>query len=185
MKPFDDKPPQKPGLLVLLTEQLEQLYATESYLSTTLAELSSAASSESLREVLEDYAEVVINQTYRLEAIFRQISLPRQPRHYDGMSGLMREARQLIDQTVKGSMTRDSGLILACQKICGYKESVYQSLCSFADSLGYRSVAELLEKSLNEEREIRQVLTTAAGLFFNRQASMETPRQPGSRPGSD
>jgi ferritin-like metal-binding protein YciE len=178
MKPLEEKTSHKSGLLTLLVEQLDQLYATETYLGKTLSELTSAASSESLREVLQDYAEVVTNQTYRLELIFGQLNQPRQPHTYDGMSGLIREARQAIEQTIEGSMTRDSGLILACQKICSYKESVYQSLCNFAESLGYSPVSHLLEKSLQDERDIRQVLTNAASLFFNRQASMESPRTP-------
>ncbi|HET8963702.1 MAG TPA: DUF892 family protein, partial [Chitinophagales bacterium] len=50
-------------------------------------------------------------------------------------------------------ISRDVALIIAAQKVEHYEIAAYGSLVELADVLGLNKTADLLEKSLNEEKE--------------------------------
>ncbi len=77
------------------------------------------------------------------------------------LEGLVEEAQEIIDSVEKGEV-RDQGLIGAAQKVEHYEIATYGTLHALALKLGYTKAAELLEATLNEEKQTDEKLTSVA-----------------------
>ena len=89
------------------------------------------------------------------------------------MAGIIKEGDSIIEDTEKGTATRDVGLILAAQKVEHYEISSYGGLAQLARTLGLSEVAELLNNTLNEEKQADELLTSIAENGINYQAAHE------------
>jgi ferritin-like metal-binding protein YciE len=85
----------------------------------------------------------------------------------------LKEARTIISETKEGSMTRDAALIIAAQKVEHYEIASYGGLVQLAITMGLHRVAEILEKTLNEEEETDLLLTEVAETYINIEAEEE------------
>ena len=88
------------------------------------------------------------------------------------MEGLTKEAEEIMDSTAEG-VVRDAGIISAAQKVEHYEIASYGTLCAFAKTLGEDEVADLLEQTLNEEKEADETLSGIAESSINIEASEE------------
>ena len=77
------------------------------------------------------------------------------------LEGLVEEAQEIIDSVEKGEI-RDHGLIGAAQKVEHYEIATYGTLHALALKLGYTKAAQLLEETLNEEKQTDEKLTSVA-----------------------
>jgi ferritin-like metal-binding protein YciE len=57
---------------------------------------------------------------------------------------------------------RDSALIIGAQKIEHYEIACYGSLCELAEVLGFHKVADVLDRTLEEEEDTDSLLTEIA-----------------------
>ena len=57
---------------------------------------------------------------------------------------------------------RDAALIAAAQRVEHYEIAGYGTVRTYAESLGHKEVAALLQKTLNEEGETDKLLTQIA-----------------------
>ena len=89
------------------------------------------------------------------------------------MDGLVKEAQNVIDEMPKGSMVIDAGLIIAGQKVEHYEIASYGSLVQLAKTMGETEIAELLQETLDEEKEADQLLTELAVSGINMGAESE------------
>jgi ferritin-like metal-binding protein YciE len=89
------------------------------------------------------------------------------------MEGLTKEGTSIIEDTEKGSLTRDVGLIMAAQKVEHYEIATYGTLVQLAKTLHLSEIAAILEGILNEEKEADKTLTDVAENNINVEASME------------
>jgi ferritin-like metal-binding protein YciE len=69
---------------------------------------------------------------------------------------------------------RDAAIISAAQKIEHYEIASYGTLCAFAKVLGLEEVADLLEQTLEEEKEADSKLTDVAESSVNFEALAES-----------
>jgi ferritin-like metal-binding protein YciE len=92
----------------------------------------------------------------------------------EAMEGITEEGKSIIEDTEKGTATRDVGLVLAGQKVEHYEISTYGGLAQLARTLGRTDVAEVLEKTLEEERQADSLLTKIAEQHINYKSSKET-----------
>ena len=83
-------------------------------------------------------------------------------------------AGNLIQDTPEGSMTRDAALIIAAQKVEHYEIASYGGLVQLALTLGEGEVADILERTLEEEENADWQLTDIAELSINFAAEEET-----------
>jgi ferritin-like metal-binding protein YciE len=63
--------------------------------------------------------------------------------------------------------------VLAAQKVEHYEISTYSGLAQLARTLGFEDVAEVLETTLNEEKEADELLTSIAENDINYEAAAE------------
>jgi ferritin-like metal-binding protein YciE len=113
------------------------------------------------------------NHITRLEDVFTSIDEKAAAIKCEAMEGLIKEGQSIIEDTEDGSITRDAGLISAAQKIEHYEIASYGTLRTLAGVLGYNEAVELLEATLEEEKNCDSLLTQIATSGINQSASAE------------
>ena len=89
------------------------------------------------------------------------------------MEGLVKESQSAIEDTDKGTATRDAALIISAQKAEHYEIASYGSLVQLAKTMGMDDVAELLQQTLDEEKQTDVLLTELAVSSVNLNAENE------------
>jgi ferritin-like metal-binding protein YciE len=84
----------------------------------------------------------------------------------DAIVGITKEGAEII-KDYKGSPALDAGLIGAAQAVEHYEISRYGTLRTWAEELGLRDAATLLETTLGEEKGADQTLTDIAESAVN------------------
>lgn len=143
----------------LFIEELGDLLDAEKQLVTALPEMAEAANSGQLRQAFQHHLQQTEGQVQRLEQVFNLIGVPADQGDCKAMEGLVKEAKQLM----KGDpAVVDAALIAAAQKVEHYEMATYGSVRTWAEELGNRQAAELLQTTLNEESAANEMLTTIA-----------------------
>ena len=154
-------------------DELKDILWAEQKLVKTLPKLAKAATSEELQSAFENHLEETKVQVQRLEQVFKLLGEKATAKKCDAMEGITEEGSSVIEDTDEGTSTRDVALILAGQKAEHYEIATYGGLVQIARTLGHDDVAELLEETLEEEKNADQLLTQIAESGINTQASEE------------
>ncbi|MEO8960610.1 MAG: ferritin-like domain-containing protein [Ginsengibacter sp.] len=166
------KSSQADGLRELFEDELKDIYWAEKALTKAIPKMIKNATSEELISALEDHLEVTKGQVERCEQAFEILGKVARAKKCEAMEGLIKEAQEIMESTEEG-VVRDAGIISAAQKVEHYEIASYGTLRAFAKILGENEVADLLEQTLNEEKEADQSLTSIAESSINLEASQE------------
>lgn len=150
------------GLEKLFVDQLKDIYWAEKHLTKALPKMRNAATTPELQDAIEDHLSQTEEHVARLEEVFNQLGKTPQAKKCDAMEGLTKEGNSIVEETEEGTMTRDAGIICGAQKIEHYEIATYGTLAKFAKTLGHEEVANILEKTLNEEKEADEKLSQIA-----------------------
>jgi ferritin-like metal-binding protein YciE len=164
---------REPALTELFIDSLKDIYWAEKQLVKTLPKMQKAATSQQLKDAFGTHLEQTRGQVARLEQVFEMMGKKAQAKKCDAMEGLTKEGESIIEETDKGSATRDVGLILAAQKVEHYEIATYGGLAQLAKTIGQEEVSELLGQTLAEEKETDELLTDIAENDINYEASEE------------
>src|SRR4051812_36983160 len=138
-------------LMELFTDEIRDIYWAEKHLVKTLPKMQKAANSEELANAFADHLEVTKTHVTRLEQVFEILGKKAQGKKCDAMEGITKEGESIIDETVKGTSTRDVGLIMAAQKVEHYEIATYGGLKQLATTLGLEEISDILNETLEEE----------------------------------
>jgi ferritin-like metal-binding protein YciE len=155
------------------TDEIKDIYWAEKHLVKTLPKMARAATSTELKEAFTNHLEETKVHVERLEQVFELLEEKAQAKKCEAMEGITKEGDGIIEETKSGTSTRDVGLILAGQKVEHYEISTYGGLEQLARNLGRDDVAELLRKTLEEEKTADLLLTTVAEESVNYEAAQE------------
>ena len=164
---------QSSQLMELFKNGLKDIYWAEKHLLKALPKMQKASTTSELQAAFEDHKKVTEEQITRLEEAFEMLGKKAQGKKCDAMEGLIKEAESVIEETEKGSMTRDVALIVAAQKVEHYEIASYGGLVQLAKTMGKDDVAELLQLTLDEEKETDLLLTDIAENNINWEAEQE------------
>ena len=164
-----------PYLEKFFINQLKDMYYAEQHLVKALGEMQKAATTEELEDAFEHHQKQTERHLKRLERVFKMIGSTAATKKCEAIEGLINEARSIISETKEGTATRDAALIIAAQKIEHYEIATYGSIVQLAVTMDLDRVAEVLEKTLQEEEETDQELTMSAEPFINVKAEQEQP----------
>jgi ferritin-like metal-binding protein YciE len=156
-----------------ILDSLKDIYWAEKHLTKALPKLLKAATSEELKQAFQEHTTVTQEQVARLEQVFEILGKKPQAKKCEAMEGLTKEAESVIEETEKGSKTRDVGLIMAAQKVEHYEIATYGSLVQITKTMGMTEIADILAETLAEEKETDQLLTDIAENNINLQAEAE------------
>ena len=160
------------GLRDLFEDSLKDIYWAEKALVKALPKMAKNATSPELVNALTEHLEVTKQQVVRLEQVFASLGKPARAKKCDAMEGLLKEGEGIMEETEEG-VVRDAGIIAAGQKVEHYEIATYGTLCAFAKILGEDEVANLLQQSLDEEKEADITLTQVAETSVNIDAASE------------
>lgn len=157
------------GLRDLFEDELKDIYWAEKALTKAIPKMIKNATSQDLIDALEDHLEVTKGHVERCEQAFEKLGKPARAKKCEAMEGLVREAEEIMESTEQGTV-RDAGIISAGQKVEHYEIASYGTLRAFAKALGEDEIANLLEQTLNEEKEADEKLTEVAESSINMEA---------------
>ena len=160
------------ALQKLLTNELQDLYDAEQQLVKAIPKMIEAANSSELQEALKEHLSVTQNQVTRLEEIFSELGEKAQKKPCKGMAGIISEGQEMIGEDLEEA-TMDAAIISAAQKVEHYEIASYGTARTLAQTLGNNAVAELLEETLEEEKEADRLLTEIAEASINVEAASE------------
>lgn len=160
------------ALQKLLTNELQDLYDAEQQLVKAIPKMIEAANSSELQEALKEHLSVTQNQVTRLEEVFSALGEKAQKKSCKGMAGIISEGQEMIGEDLEEA-TMDAAIISAAQKVEHYEIASYGTARTLAQTLGNNDVAELLEETLEEEKEADRLLTEIAEASINVEAASE------------
>jgi ferritin-like metal-binding protein YciE len=146
------------SLKKLYEEDLKDIYWAENHLLGVLPRMASAAESPELRSAFEDHLAQTKNHVSRLKHVFESSGLKVSAKKCEAMDGLTKEGDEVIEGHAKGCV-RDTGLIIAGQKVEHYEIAAYGSLRTLAQVLKLDEAAGVLQETLDEEGNANRLLT--------------------------
>jgi ferritin-like metal-binding protein YciE len=164
---------QNPQLEKFFEDALKDIYWAEKHLTKALPKMQKSATTEELRNAIEEHTAQTEEHVSRLEQVFELLGKKAQAKKCDAMEGLVKEGDSVVEETEDGSMTRDVGIIVAAQKVEHYEIATYGSLAQLATTMGEDEVAQILNQRLEEEKEADKLLTQIAENNINWEAEQE------------
>ena len=157
----------------LFLEEIRDLYDAEKQITKALPKMAKAATTQELSAGFNEHLEQTRGHIERLEQIFTELGVKSGGVKCKGMEGLLKEGDEMVSLTNPG-MVRDAGLIAAAQRVEHYEMAGYGSARTFAQLLGRNAAADLLEQTLDEEKETDEKLTEIAESMVNQRALSAT-----------
>lgn len=154
-------------------DALKDIYWAEKHLTKALPKMKKAATTEELQTAIDEHTAQTEEHVARLEQVFELLGKKPQAKKCEAMEGLVKEGSSIIEETEKGSMTRDVGIIMAAQKVEHYEIATYGGLVQLATTMGQDEIAGILQQTLDEEKETDEGLSTIAENNINWEAEQE------------
>ena len=158
----------------LFTDSLKDIYWAEKHLTKVLPKMKKKATTDELKSAIEEHLAQTEEHVSRLEQVFEMCGKKAQAKKCDAMEGLTKEGDSIVEETEANTMTRDAGIIMAAQKVEHYEIATYGTLVQLAKTLGRNDAAELLHKTLEDEKQADEKLTEIAEWNVNQAAQLET-----------
>ncbi len=154
-------------------DALKDIYWAEKHLTKELPRMQKAATTQELKDAIEEHTAQTEEHVARLEEVFEMLGRKPQAKKCDGMEGLIKEGQSVVEETEDGTMTRDVCIIMSAQKVEHYEIAAYGGLVSLATTMGNQEVADILSTTLEEEKETDSLLTQIAENDINWEAEQE------------
>ena len=151
-------------------EELRDTYDAEKQLTKALPKLAKAASSPDLRAAFEAHLEETQGHVERLEEVFASLEEKVRGKHCEGIAGIIDEGKSIMGEDFEGA-TMDACLIAAGQRAEHYEMAAYGTLIAWARSMGHEEAADLLQKTLDEEKAADEKLSALAEGGINQEAA--------------
>jgi len=167
-------PEAESALKELFLDELKDIYWAEQHLAKALPKMAKNATSEDLKQAINNHLEETKNHITRVEQAFESIGEKAKTVKCLAMEGLLKEADELLSEVEKGTEVRDAAIISAAQKVEHYEIASYGTLKTLAVTLGYNDAQALFEETLAEEKNADALLTQVAENYVNEAAAAET-----------
>lgn len=150
----------------LLVHELQDIYNAENQITKALPKMVKAAANEDLKAAFSEHLEQTEGQIVRLEQVFKLLGVPVKGRKCDAMAGILEEGAKTMEEDAEPSV-KDAALISAAQKVEHYEIASYGCVATYAESLGYDQVHQLLSATLTEEEQTDAKLSELAETVIN------------------
>jgi len=145
----------------LFIDELKDIYSAENQLIKALPKMAKASTSDDLRLGFEEHLEQTREHARRIEEICTELGEKPSGKKCVGMQGLIDEGREMMDEFEDDVL--DAAMISAAQRVEHYEIAAYGTVRTYAELLGHQRAVELLEQTLEEEKETDEKLTELAG----------------------
>lgn len=148
---------------------IKDIYDSETRLLAAMPELRDAAQNPRLKEAISLHMTQTQDQIERIKQIGATCGFEVSGEICQATVGLVKEAQAHVGE-FKGTIAGDAVIISAAQKNEHYEIANYGCAVTWAELLGKDECATLLEKSLQEEEETDDILSSLAESEVNRAA---------------
>jgi ferritin-like metal-binding protein YciE len=160
---------QMDNLQELLVEELKDIYNAEGQLLKALPKMAKKASNPKLKRAIETHLRETEGQIQRLEQAFEKLGEKARGKKCHAMEGLIEEGKEVMSEDMDEDVM-DAALIAAAQKVEHYEIATYGTVRTWANLLGMKDVARLLQQNLDEEGKTDKMLTQLAESEINIEA---------------
>jgi ferritin-like metal-binding protein YciE len=158
----------------LFLHLLKDVYHAEKQILRALPKMAKAAESDELRQAFETHREETAQQVERLERVFEILGRKARGEPCEAIQGLVEEAKEVMEEAEDPDVM-DAGILAAAQAVEHYEIARYGTLKAWAEELGMRDAAKLLEQTLDEEKKTDRILSEIAVARLNREAAWANP----------
>jgi ferritin-like metal-binding protein YciE len=134
----------------LFVDELKDIYNAETQITKALPKMAKAAASPDLKKGFEEHLAQTEEHVARLEKIFSELGEKPTGKVCHGMKGLLEEGTELMKEEAEPDVM-DAGLISAAQRVEHYEIAAYGTARTYAELLGNKNAAKLLQTTLDEE----------------------------------
>ena len=145
----------------LMVHELKDLYSAERQLVQALPRMSKNVTSDELRTALDNHLAETEEHVSRLETIMESMGESPRGQKCEGMQGLIEEGKGLLKEDADPDVM-DAGIIVAAQKVEHYEIATYGAVCEYARMMGHTEALQLLERTLEEEKNADRKLNEIA-----------------------
>lgn len=154
----------------LFLHKLLDLMSAEKQLMVALPEMAESANDPRLRATIQDHLSQTETHLTRIERAFEMLGKHPREHRCKAMEGLIVEEWDIVHEDAEPAV-HDAALIAAAQSIEHYEIAAYGTVCCYAELLGHDYIAELLSKTLEEEKMADEKLTEIAQAAINLEAA--------------
>jgi ferritin-like metal-binding protein YciE len=145
----------------LYIHELKDLFSAETQIIKALPKMIKAATSPKLSASFKTHLAETKEHATRLEKILKSHDESTRGPKCKGMEGVIKEGAEMIEEDAEDDV-RDAGLISAAQRVEHYEMAGYGTARTYAELLGDKQNAKLLQKTLDEEGATDKKLTNLA-----------------------
>jgi len=172
------------SLQELYVDELKDLYDAENQIIKALPKMIDAASSEELQNALTEHLEVTREQAKRIEQIFQNMGEKLKDEKCKGMEGVIKDGAEILSEDMDENV-KDAAIISAAQRVEHYEMAGYGTVRTWANLLGESEAEELLQETLDEEKEADEKLNQLAEqINVQAEAGAGEEEEPEVRPSS-
>ena len=153
--------PQDKTLDDLFLDTLKDIYFAEKQILKALPKMAKAATDPQLKAGFEEHLQQTEGHVGRLEQVFEIIGKPARGKTCEAILGIIEESKEIMAD-YQGTRALDAGLISSAQAVEHYEMARYGTLKAWANLLGHRDAAQLLEATYKEEFATDKKLTELA-----------------------
>jgi len=157
------------SLQKLYVHELKDLHSAESQILEALPRFIENAKDDDLRNAFRTHEKETRTHLERLGQIFENLDFEPGGHKCRGAEGLIAEASEVLERGLDDDV-QDAALVSAAQRIEHYEIAGYGVARTYAEKLGRRSEADLLQKTLEEEGATDRHLTKLAERRLNFEA---------------
>lgn len=155
----------------LFVMHLKDLYSAENQLMKALPKMAEKATNENLSKGFEEHLKQTEEHIKRIEQIAESLDFSPGGHSCLAMKGLIEEGSEVLKLEGDESVI-DAALIAAAQKVEHYEIAAYGTAREMAKLMGHSDEEELLNETLEEEKETDEKLNEIAKEEVNTSAPM-------------
>ncbi len=157
----------------LFFNELSDIYDAERRIAKALPKMMKAATSVALKMAFEVHLKQTVVHAKKVEEIFGCFDRKPKAKTCQATVGLLKEGEEMA-ASFAGSPAINAALIATAQKVEHYEMATYGCLHEWANLLGNKKAATLLQEILNEEGATNKELTALARASSNEAAMSQS-----------
>ena len=147
-----------PNLRELYTAQLRYLLSAENQIIDGLPKMIEHAQEMQLKQAFQSHLQETRNHVTRLQRLLGDLRSDATDKKDPILAAIVSSGANITKESDPGAV-RDAGLIASAQKVEHYEIASYGSARDWAEQLGLGEHAQILQQTLNEEKQADKVLT--------------------------
>ncbi|MGO4706412.1 ferritin-like domain-containing protein [Microvirga sp. 2MCAF38] len=163
-------PSKEKNLNDLFLHTLKDMYFAEKQILKALPKMEKATETDELKKAFAHHRKQTEIHVDRLEKVFEIAGARAQGVTCEAIKGILEEGEEVMGDFAD-SAALDAALVAAAQAVEHYEITRYGTLRTWAEQLGLKDAAKLLDQTLAEEKQTDELLSKMAKAVNQRAAA--------------